>query len=106
MNQLYTELSSCIISLRIQLSLPETKHVFNTALSPLLFLLELRQLRSDTSLELGCDARGHSRAGNDAAIWYCVIVAGRPGVELSKKRQVSFKWSIIWIIYFICVLVC
>jgi hypothetical protein len=42
-------------------------------------------------LELGCDARGHSRAGNDAAIWYCVIVAGRPGVELSKKRQVSFK---------------
>jgi len=67
---------------------------------------ELRQLRSDTSLELGCDARGHSRAGNDAAIWYCVIVAGRPGVELSKKRQVSFKWSIIWIIYFICVLVC
>lgn len=52
--------------------------------------LELRQLRSDTSLELGCDARGHSRAGSDTMIWYCVIVAGRPGVELSKKRQVSF----------------
>ncbi|PUZ73070.1 hypothetical protein GQ55_2G445400 [Panicum hallii var. hallii] len=52
---------------------------------------ELRQLRSDTSLELGCDARGHSRAGNDAAIWYCVIVAGRPGVELSKKRQILRK---------------
>ncbi|KAJ1292022.1 hypothetical protein BS78_02G361200 [Paspalum vaginatum] len=52
---------------------------------------ELRQLRSDTSLDLGCDARGHSRAGNDAAIWYCVIVAGRPGVELSKKRQILRK---------------
>ncbi|ONM25558.1 DNAJ heat shock N-terminal domain-containing protein [Zea mays] len=52
---------------------------------------ELRQLRSDTSLELGCDARGHSRAGNDAAIWYCVIVAGRPGAELSKKRQILRK---------------
>ncbi|CAN6219625.1 unnamed protein product [Urochloa humidicola] len=52
---------------------------------------DLRQLRSDTSLELGCDARGHSRAGNDAAIWYCVIIAGRPGVELSKKRQILRK---------------
>ncbi|KAF8668843.1 hypothetical protein HU200_052044 [Digitaria exilis] len=52
---------------------------------------ELRQLRSDTSLELGCDARGHSRAGNDVAIWYCVIVAGRPGVELSKKRHILRK---------------
>ncbi|GJN33197.1 hypothetical protein PR202_gb21768 [Eleusine coracana subsp. coracana] len=52
---------------------------------------ELRQLRSDTSLELGCDSRGHSRAGNDTAIWYCVVVAGRPGVALSKKRQVLRK---------------
>uniref|UniRef100_A0ACD5YY71 Uncharacterized protein n=1 Tax=Avena sativa TaxID=4498 RepID=A0ACD5YY71_AVESA len=52
---------------------------------------ELRQLRSDTSLELGCDARGHSRARKDMAIWYCVVVAGRPGVELSKKRQILRK---------------
>ncbi|KAL6841734.1 hypothetical protein ACP4OV_028246 [Aristida adscensionis] len=52
---------------------------------------ELPQLRSDTSLELGCDARGYSRAGNNKAIWYCVIVAGRPGVELSKKRQILRK---------------
>ncbi|TVU37731.1 hypothetical protein EJB05_11062 [Eragrostis curvula] len=52
---------------------------------------ELRQLRSDTSLELGCDARGHSRAGNDTTVWYCVVVAGRPGVALSKKRQVLRK---------------
>ncbi|KAL6657022.1 hypothetical protein ACP70R_004802 [Stipagrostis hirtigluma subsp. patula] len=52
---------------------------------------ELPQLRSDTSMELGCDARGYSRAGNDKMIWYCVIVAGRPGVELSKKRQILRK---------------
>jgi hypothetical protein len=53
--------------------------------------LELRQLRSDTSFELGCDARGHSRAGNNTTIWYCVVVAGRSGAALSKKRQVSSK---------------
>ncbi|KAL5198956.1 hypothetical protein ABZP36_002468 [Zizania latifolia] len=52
---------------------------------------ELRQLRSDTSLELGCDARGHSRAGNDMMVWYCVVIAGRPGVELSKRRQILRK---------------
>ncbi|XP_062187126.1 uncharacterized protein LOC133890665 [Phragmites australis] len=52
---------------------------------------ELRQLRSDTSLELGCNARGHSRAGIDTTIWYCVVVAGRPGIELSKKRQILRK---------------
>ncbi|KAM3364525.1 hypothetical protein ACQJBY_014709 [Aegilops geniculata] len=52
---------------------------------------ELQQLRSDTSLDLGCDARGHSRAGKEIMIWYCVIAAGRPGVELSKKRQILRK---------------
>ena len=52
---------------------------------------ELQQLRSDTSLDLGCDARGHSRAGKEMMIWYCVIAAGRPGVELSKKRQILRK---------------
>lgn len=52
---------------------------------------ELQQLRSDTSLDLGCDARGHSRAGKGMMIWYCVIAAGRPGVELSKKRQILRK---------------
>jgi hypothetical protein len=57
---------------------------------------ELPQLRSDTSLELGCDARGYSRAGNDIAIWYCVIVAGRPGIELSKRRQVLLcSWYLV-----------
>ncbi|CAL5362288.1 unnamed protein product [Camellia sinensis] len=29
------------------------------------------------SMELGCDARGYSRVGNETAIWYCVILAGR-----------------------------
>lgn len=40
-------------------------------------------------MDLGCDASGYSRAGSDSMIWYCVIVAGRPGLELSKLRGVS-----------------
>ncbi|PSS07931.1 DnaJ subfamily C member 10 like [Actinidia chinensis var. chinensis] len=48
---------------------------------------ELPQLRSVTSMELGCDARGYSRAGNETAIWYCVILAGRPSQELNKMRE-------------------
>ncbi|KAJ6290594.1 hypothetical protein OIU78_026356 [Salix suchowensis] len=49
---------------------------------------ELPQLRSVTSMELGCDARGHSRAGNDTISWYCVILAGRLGPELNKMREI------------------
>ncbi|GMQ10673.1 hypothetical protein CsSME_00053587 [Camellia sinensis var. sinensis] len=48
--------------------------------------IELPQLRSVTSMELGCDARGYSRAGNETAIWYCVILAGRSSPELNKMR--------------------
>ncbi|KAL5813520.1 hypothetical protein ACOSQ4_024161 [Xanthoceras sorbifolium] len=48
---------------------------------------ELPQLRSLTSMELGCDARGYSRAGNDIKIWYCVILAGRQSSELNKMRE-------------------
>ncbi|KAK1565010.1 hypothetical protein Q3G72_016772 [Acer saccharum] len=48
---------------------------------------ELPQLRSLTSMELGCDARGYSRSGNDVKIWYCVILAGRQSSELSKMRE-------------------
>ncbi|XP_028060735.1 uncharacterized protein LOC114264327 isoform X1 [Camellia sinensis] len=44
---------------------------------------ELPQLRSVTSIELGCDARGYSRAGNETAIWYCVILVGRSSPELN-----------------------
>ncbi|XP_057952324.1 uncharacterized protein LOC131146631 [Malania oleifera] len=47
---------------------------------------ELPQLRSVTSMELGCDPRGSSRAGNDTMIWYCVILAGRHSPELNKMR--------------------
>ncbi|KAH9721927.1 J domain-containing protein [Citrus sinensis] len=48
---------------------------------------ELPQLRSVTSMELGCDARGYSRAGSDTTIWYCVILAGRLSPELNKMRE-------------------
>ncbi|CAL5362257.1 unnamed protein product [Camellia sinensis] len=41
---------------------------------------------SVTSMELGCDARGYSHAGNETAIWYCVILAGRSSPELNKMH--------------------
>ncbi|XP_028101349.1 uncharacterized protein LOC114300687 [Camellia sinensis] len=47
---------------------------------------ELPQLRSVMSMELGCDACGYSRAGNETTIWYCVILAGRSSPELNKMR--------------------
>ncbi|CAL5444882.1 unnamed protein product [Camellia sinensis] len=43
-------------------------------------------LVSVTSMELGCDARGYSHAGNETAIWYCVILAGRSSPELNKMH--------------------
>ncbi|CAM6058561.1 unnamed protein product [Sphagnum tenellum] len=49
---------------------------------------ELPQLRSITAAELGCDASGYSKAGNDTNTWYCVVVAGRPGSELTQLRGV------------------
>ncbi|KAJ4974179.1 hypothetical protein NE237_007353 [Protea cynaroides] len=48
---------------------------------------DLPQLRSVTSMELGCDARAYSRAGIDTTTWYCVILAGRPSLELNKLRE-------------------
>ncbi|XP_027351211.1 uncharacterized protein LOC113862317 [Abrus precatorius] len=48
---------------------------------------ELPQLRSVTSMELGCDPRGYSRAGYDTVIWYCAIAVGRPSLELNKMRE-------------------
>lgn len=42
-------------------------------------------------MELGCDARGYSRAGVDTNTWYCAILAGRAGPELDKMREVSFS---------------
>lgn len=40
-------------------------------------------------MELGCDARGYSRGGNNLVSWYCVILVGRPSLELNKMREVS-----------------
>ncbi|WJX32062.1 hypothetical protein P8452_20433 [Trifolium repens] len=48
---------------------------------------ELPQLRSVTSMELGCDPRGYSRAGYDTIIWYCAIAVGRPSMELNGMRE-------------------
>ncbi|KAL2340747.1 hypothetical protein Fmac_008687 [Flemingia macrophylla] len=48
---------------------------------------ELPQLRSATSMELGCDPHGYSRAGYDTVIWYCAIAVGRPSLELNKMRE-------------------
>lgn len=50
-------------------------------------LHELPQMRSVTSKELGCDARGYSRAKSSTDIWYCVILIGRPSSEMNEMRQ-------------------
>ncbi|KAF9597890.1 hypothetical protein IFM89_022251 [Coptis chinensis] len=52
---------------------------------------DLLQLRSLTSLELGCDSQGYSRAGNETTTWYCVILAGRPSPELNKMRETMLR---------------
>ncbi|XP_034216105.1 uncharacterized protein LOC117627906 isoform X2 [Prunus dulcis] len=46
----------------------------------------LPQLRSTTSMELGCDPRGYSRAGHHTVTWYCAVIAGRHSPELSTMR--------------------
>ncbi|XP_021761598.1 dnaJ homolog subfamily C member 16-like [Chenopodium quinoa] len=51
-------------------------------------LHELPQLRTMTSVELGCDSRGYSRAGTSTTIWYCVVVIGRPSPEMNEMREV------------------
>ncbi|XP_010258427.1 PREDICTED: uncharacterized protein LOC104598200 [Nelumbo nucifera] len=56
---------------------------------------ELPQLRSITSMELGCDARGYSRAGYDTTTWYCVVLAGRPSLELNKMRETMRRVQVI-----------
>lgn len=49
--------------------------------------LQLPQLSSTTSMELGCDARGYSRAGFETATWYCSVLVGRQSTELNKLRE-------------------
>lgn len=41
-------------------------------------------------MELGCDARGYSRAGNETETWYCLILIGRAGHAMTQMREVSF----------------
>lgn len=60
----------------------------------------LPQLRNITAMELGCDSRGYSRAGNDTKIWYCAIVAGRLSQELNKMRKVSFFHLLLIMTFF------
>ncbi|XP_011101706.1 uncharacterized protein LOC105179763 isoform X2 [Sesamum indicum] len=48
----------------------------------------LPQLRNVTSMELGCDVHGYSRAGSGTKIWYCALVAGRPSQELNEMREI------------------
>lgn len=38
-------------------------------------------------MELGCDARGYSRAGFETATWYCAVLVGRQSTELNKMRE-------------------
>ncbi|KAL9243252.1 hypothetical protein vseg_017162 [Gypsophila vaccaria] len=54
-------------------------------------LHELPQLRSVTSMELGCDAHGYSRAGSDNKIWYCVIIIGRSSPEMNQMRELLLR---------------
>ncbi|XP_028056527.1 uncharacterized protein LOC114260583 isoform X1 [Camellia sinensis] len=57
---------------------------------------ELPQLRSVTSMELGCDACGYSRAGNETAIWYCVILAGR-STRTQQNACSEFVWPACYV---------
>ncbi|RWW63616.1 hypothetical protein BHE74_00029186 [Ensete ventricosum] len=52
---------------------------------------ELPQLRSVTSMELGCDARGFSRAGSDTLTWYCLVLVGRAGRAMAQMRETIYR---------------
>ncbi|KAG6495654.1 hypothetical protein ZIOFF_043480 [Zingiber officinale] len=48
---------------------------------------DIPQLRTVSSMELGCDARGYSRAGNETVTWYCLILIGRAGHAMTQMRE-------------------
>ncbi|CAL5362261.1 unnamed protein product [Camellia sinensis] len=61
--------------------------------------MELPQLRSVTSMELGCDARGYSRAGNETAIWIqealSIVDKDQPlslVAVVLKEKWLTFTW--------------
>ncbi|KAM7480047.1 hypothetical protein LguiA_028260 [Lonicera macranthoides] len=91
-NMFGVESAPAIVFLRDPGVKPVVHHGMFLCLHPVSFsfvfqLLMLPQLRSVTSMELGCDARGYSRAGNDTMVWYCVVLAGRLSPELEKMRE-------------------
>lgn len=49
-------------------------------------------------MELGCDPRGYSRAGQHTDTWYCAVIAGRHSPELGTMRGVSV-FSVILVHY-------
>ncbi|KAI7985529.1 hypothetical protein LOK49_LG14G00642 [Camellia lanceoleosa] len=60
---------------------------------------ELPQLRSVTSMELGCDARGYSHAGNETAIWIqetlSIVDKDQPSSLAAialKEKRLTFTW--------------
>ncbi|XP_074559163.1 uncharacterized protein LOC141815108 [Curcuma longa] len=48
---------------------------------------DIPQLRLVSSMELGCDARGYSRSGNETVTWYCLILVGRAGHAMTQMRE-------------------
>ncbi|KAI7985531.1 hypothetical protein LOK49_LG14G00648 [Camellia lanceoleosa] len=60
---------------------------------------ELPQLRSVTSMELGCDARGYSHAGSETAIWIQEALSTVDNDQPSslaavalKEKRLTFTW--------------
>jgi hypothetical protein len=47
-------------------------------------------------MELGCNAQGYSRAGEDTTTWYCAVLVGRLGPELDKMREVGLSLLLIY----------
>ncbi|CAN1296523.1 DnaJ homolog subfamily C member 10 [Linum perenne] len=57
---------------------------------------ELPQLRSATSMKLGCDARGYSRAGSDTVSWYDHLDVDKEQtsslVNAIESKRLTFAW--------------
>ncbi|KAI3691129.1 hypothetical protein L2E82_49347 [Cichorium intybus] len=47
-------------------------------------------------MELGCNPKGYSHAGNDTMVWYCAVLIGRQSTELYKialkEKRLTFAW--------------
>ncbi|CAI9279682.1 unnamed protein product [Lactuca saligna] len=49
----------------------------------------LPQLRRVTSMELGCDPKGYSHAGNNTTVWYFAVLIGRQTTDSLKCVKVQ-----------------